>query len=394
MTQRLCGLLLLALAIVPVNALAAEKVTTLRVPDGGIAPQAEVDADGAVHLVYFKRTEGHLGDLYYVRSGDGGATFSKPLRVNSQPNSAISVRHPRVALGRNGRVHVVWNGSNVAKPKGPSNPALPADSPYNGTPLLYARLAEDGKSFEPQRNLMTKTFALDGGGAVAADGKGNVYAVWHAGHEDLPEGEPGRRVWVARSTDDGATFAPEEMAWDQPTGACGCCHVRAWAGGTGTVHVLFRGAKTGIQRDTYLLTSTDAGKSFSGADVHPWRVSTCPMSTYALRATPRGVVAAWETEGQVYFGNIDSAGKPVAQLQPAPGEAKDRKMPDLATNRRGETLRVWTEGMAWKRGGAVAWQLHDRDGRPTDVKGKADGVLPDGAAAVFPRKDGSFVIIY
>ena len=108
----------------------------------------------------------------------------------------------------------------------------------------------------------------------------------------------------------------------------------------------------------------------------------------------RALVAAWETDGQVYFGNIDPAAKRVARFQPAPRESKDRKMPDLATNARGEMLHVWTEGMAWKRGGAVAWQLHDRDGRPTEVKGRADGVPPDGAAAVFARKDGSFAIIY
>ena len=370
------------------------KVHTLRVPDGGIAPQVEVGADGLVHLVYFKRTDGHVGDLYYARSADGGQTWSQPIRVNSQPNSTMSVRHPRLAVGRSGRVHVVWNGSSLAKPKGPLNPATSADSPHNGTPLLYARLAEDGKSFEPQRNLMTRTFALDGGGAIAADGNANVYAVWHANADDLPEGEAGRRVWVARSVDDGATFSPEQMAWDEPTGACGCCHVRAWAGDDGTVHVLFRGARTGLQRDMYLLTSRDGGRTFAGANVHPWRVATCPMSTPALRSSPDGVVAAWETEGKVYFAMADASGAGTSDPATPAAGGKEQKMPDLATNSRGETIRVWTEGMAWKRGGAVAWRVYDTSGAPARECGRADGVPPEGGATVFARRDGSFVVIY
>ena len=35
--------------------------------------------------------------------------------------------------------------------------------------MLFARLDDDGTAFETQRNLMTYTQGLDGGGSVAAD---------------------------------------------------------------------------------------------------------------------------------------------------------------------------------------------------------------------------------
>ena len=366
----------------------------MRTPGGGIAPQAAVDGDGVVHLVFFKAADAGSGDLFYVRSRDGGATFSAPLRVNSQPGSAMAARHPRLALGRGGRVHVAWNGATGARPRGPLNPDQPADSPHNGTPLLYARLDDRGEAFEEQRNVMRRTYALDGGGAVAADADGNVYVVWHAAADGLPKGEPGRRVWVARSADDGKTFDEETQASDQPTGACGCCHVMAHAGARGALLVLFRGAETGVDRDMYLLSSADRGSTFRAAEIDTWRTGTCPMSAAALAATPAGVVAGWETQGRVIFGTVDRDRASVADRAPAPGEKAVQKMPVVAVNARGERVHAWTEGMAWKRGGSVAWQVVGADGRAAGPVGRAEGVPADGAAAVFARPDGDFVIVY
>src|SRR6516162_1805795 len=63
-------------------------VHTIRVPHAGIQPQVMVGGKGVLHMVYFSGDQGH-GDLYYVRSLDQGATFSRALKVNSHPGSAI-----------------------------------------------------------------------------------------------------------------------------------------------------------------------------------------------------------------------------------------------------------------------------------------------------------------
>src|SRR5438034_10906573 len=81
----------------------AGKVTLLRVPQQGIQPQAAVDAQGTVHLICF-RGDPHCGDLFYVHSRDG-ATFSKPIQVNSRPGSAIAagnIRGAHLAVGQGG----------------------------------------------------------------------------------------------------------------------------------------------------------------------------------------------------------------------------------------------------------------------------------------------------
>ena len=98
-------------------------------------------------------------------------------------------------LGKANRVHVAWNGSGSAEPKG---------AVKYGNPMLYSRLADDGTNFEPQRNVIEKAYGLDGGGSVAADLDGNVYVAWHSGDGS---GEGNRRVWFVHSTDEGKTFA-------------------------------------------------------------------------------------------------------------------------------------------------------------------------------------------
>ena len=241
--------LILALCLLSAMAHAAELVAIVRVPNGGIKPSLALDAAGVVHLAYFAG-DPKGGDAFYVTSRDWGVAWSAPVRVNSQAGSVLgvsSIRGPRLALGRGGRVHVLWNGSSVAKPRAPLNPAQPADSPHNGTPLLYTRLDDTHRAFEPQRNVMSRTCALDGGSDIAADSEGRVFAVWHA---MLPgaKGEAERAIWVARSDDDGATFAEEKNALPQPTGACACCSVAAAVDETGALAILFRAATGGSER--------------------------------------------------------------------------------------------------------------------------------------------------
>jgi hypothetical protein len=227
------------------------EVTRLRVPNGGIQPQAVADAKGTVHLVYFKGDKADAGDLFYVRR-DAGKGFSEPIRVNSRPGTACatgSVRGGQIALGKGGRPHIVWNGQGTD----------------------YARLNDAGTAFEEQRNLMRQTYVPDGGGTVAADDAGNVYVAWHGQQKGI-QGEDKRQVWVARSTDDGATFSQEAPAWMEPTGVCPCCSTRAFADHKGGVYLMYRSATAEVNRDIYLLHSDNRGKTFREALVHKWKV--------------------------------------------------------------------------------------------------------------------------
>jgi hypothetical protein len=379
-------LLLLLLAVcVPAHAGkidASRKVSLVRVPGGGIQPQVTVDEAGAVHMLYYQG-DPQNGDLYYVRARDGGASFSAPLRVNSSHGSAIAVGNIRgghLAMGKKGRVHVAWNGSRSAGKPG-------------GEPMLYTRLNDAGNAFEPERNLIQSAYGLDGGGAVAADASGDVYVLWHA-PEPGKEGEENRHVWIARSRDDGKTFERERVAYNQPTGACGCCGLNAFADRSGAIYVLYRSATEMVHRDMYLLVSRDKGETFQGEDISKWNVGYCVMSSESFSQSPTGVLAAWETEKQAYYGRIDPATQRLSTPIAAPGSGENRKFPVVAANAQGETIFVWTEGMAWKKGGRLAWQVYDKSGKATADHGQAEGVPAWSLVAVFARPDGGFTIVY
>lgn len=63
--------------------------------------------------------------------------------------------------------------------------------------------------------------------------------------------------------------------------------------------------------------------------------------------------------GNVFYGVINPSTTTLSQPIAAPGAARGRKYPAVAGNAKGETLLAWTEGMSWKKGGAVAWQLFE-----------------------------------
>ncbi|HEU4752255.1 MAG TPA: hypothetical protein VFU47_04030 [Armatimonadota bacterium] len=118
------------------------------------------------------------------------------------------------------------------------------------------------------------------------------------------------------------------------------------------------------------------------------------MSSEALVEGPNGVLAAWETEGQVRWARLDPASRQPGPAVTPPG-GSGRKHPALAVSVSGETLLAWTEGTGWNRGGALAWQLYDTDGRALPERGRVGGAIPVwGLAAAIARPDGGFLIIH
>jgi hypothetical protein len=380
------------------NAKSRDRVRLRRLPRGGIQPQVVADEMGALHVLYYVGDALH-GDVFYARSGDGGATFSPALRVNSDPGSAIAagtIRGPQITLGKGGRVHVCWNGSSQAKLKGPVNP----DSGKPGAAMIYARLNDRRSAFEPERNVMHRSFGLDGGGSVAADRLGNVYVAWHGIATDEKsgaglKGEARRRVWLAKSSDEGRTFSDEQAAWRENTGACACCGLKVFVTRNGTIHALYRSATEAVHRDIYLITSNDHGQSFQGGLLHTWEINACPMSSMDFAENSNEVVAAWETGGQVYWSRVVASGPQSMKPIQAPGNTKGRKHPRIAINDAGELLLVWAEGTGWQRGGSLAWQLFDRAGEPTGERGVIEAGIPTWSfAAPAVNTDGSFSIVY
>jgi hypothetical protein len=318
---------------------------------------------------------------------DGQTNFSAPLRVNSRPGSAVAlgtIRGAQLALGRNGRVHVVWNGTAEIK-----------TGSGRGSPMVYTRLNDTGNGFEAERNLITMTAALDGGGSVAADEKGNVFVVWHASPVGAAMEEANRAVFLARSTDDGKTFAPERMVSPKSTGACGCCGLKAFVDSHGRIGVLYRAATGGTERDVTLLMSRDAGNSFTNLVVGPWHLTACPMSSMALaQGFGDTWLAAWETAGQIQVGTVMPSLWSCAVSEPE-GLGK-RKYPVVVAGNESHGRRqliAWVEDAGWGWGGSLVWELVDLE-TTRKLSGRVAGVPVWSLITAVANKDGGFTIIY
>jgi hypothetical protein len=357
----------------------APRVELMGLPEGGIQPQAVMDDNQVLHVLYFKGPPAS-GDLYYMRRLPGAGEFSTPIRVNSAPGSALatgSVRGGQLSVGLNGRPHVAWYGAQEID-----------DAGSKRRPVWYTRLGGGSLKFDPQVNVAVKSTGIDGA-TVAADRGGNVYVAWHG--QGPQKGEAQRTVYVARSKDGGAHFAADAPVAQASTGACGCCGLRAAVDATGTAHILFRSATAGVSRDTAWLTLS--GAAAKPVVLQTGKLDACPMSTFALTPDGQALAAAWETEQQIYYSRLNPGTRtfsaPVAMDGP-PG----RKHPSVATNAAGVTLVSWTEGTGWARGGTLAWEAIDRSGTRLMARSNAAPVPVWGLVAVVAQPDGSFLILY
>jgi hypothetical protein len=68
----------------------------------GTEPYMAVDSDGRINLVW---QDGATNNIFFSRSNDGGATFSKPRSVSSSPSFSFS---PQIALDLIGNVNITW----------------------------------------------------------------------------------------------------------------------------------------------------------------------------------------------------------------------------------------------------------------------------------------------
>ena len=197
------------LAIVP--GLARAEVRTVRPPDGGQVPDIVVDAAGVLHMTYGVN---QAGNAFYVRSTDGGKTFTKPVQLNKRPDTVTTgmERGPRLALGKDGVIHVLWGGHYK-----------------KGGGVIYTRSTDGGKSFEAERRLEEPEYGLDNL-AMACDAEGNVIVLWTGGFPGArrdPETDTAAPIILVRSSDNGKTFSKNELLKsDNPASsfACGCCH--------------------------------------------------------------------------------------------------------------------------------------------------------------------------
>lgn len=327
-------------------------------PNEGIQPKVSVDASGQVHLLYYVGDPAG-GDLYYIRKGHDGE-FSEATRVNSIPGSAMSmgtIRGAQFTVGKEGSVHVVWNGSTESEE---------AESPH--LVMYYTRSTSQGDGFEPQR-VVSGEWSVDGGGAIASDSQGGIYVFWHSAPTGAEEKD--RNVFLRISRDNGHQFDEEKIISPEGKGVCACCAMQADSDDDGRVYLAYRTATDdGKSRDINLLISDDGGKAFQSKLLERWKVASCPMSSMSFCETPEAMLVGWETKNRIRFTAVSKESLSNGGIISPATMSEKGKHPVFARSSNGNVLVAWTEGTGWKKGGTVAWQEYDASLKLVSETGK------------------------
>ncbi len=274
-------------------------------------PQAAVGDDGSVHVVY------GIGDaVRYCRSPDGGATFEKSMQAFRVPNMSLGMRRgPRIVKTKTAIV-VTAIGGQIGKGR-------------DGDVLAW-RSTDDGQTWQgPVRVNDTADSAREGLHAMASGADGSIWCVW------LDLRDKKSEIYATMSKDGGATWEPNKCIYRSPDGSvCECCHPSVIVSGD-SVHVMFRNSLGG-NRDMYVTSSTDRGKSFSDArklGSGTWTLDACPMDGGMLAAGPKDALATvWRRDGNVYT----AAGDGSPEILLGPGQ-----QPWIAGTAKGSII-VWT----------------------------------------------------
>jgi len=332
---------------------ASASVRLVDLPDGGIVADAEVNAGGAVHLVYVSMPDGVEQDLFYAVSNDAGETFGEPIRVNSNAGQVYAggFRGPDIALGANGRVHVVWYTN-----------AYQAKRPPEEWGVHYAYMDADGDAFVGERNINGRP---SDNYSVDANDVGEVSIYWGA--------DAG---YISRSRDGGETFADAvHIASIDP---CECCATRLRYADDETLHLAYRERADNL-RDMYIapITGSLSAPPHVRLDSETWEIAACPMTGSYLAASDAGsYLVAWERKRAVYYGRYAQGGGP---LEPAEVAVADEgRYPLVLSGADGATLVAWKDD-------ARGRPLGDTTTVQTDNIHRFAGVVtPTGEFVLFP----------
>ena len=238
-------------------------------------------APGTVALVF-----GSGESIWLARSTDDGATFSAPAKV---------AELPKLMLGRH-------RGPRVAITGGTMLISAIASTPGD---LMLWRSTDGGRTWKAPGVVNDQpASAREGLHALAADKTGHVAIAWL---DD--RGGKGKRLYAAFSNDAGASWGPNVMLYQSPSGSiCECCHPSLAAMGDGRFAVMFRNSLEG-NRDLYVMQVRD-GDRIGGLERQgnfSWKLEACPMDGGGIAVREGRAGSAFRREKDIY---IAEPGKP------------------------------------------------------------------------------------
>jgi hypothetical protein len=315
------------------NVRAAGGLSSFRTSKASIA----LDVQGNIYVVFSARVGPADDDVYFVKSTDGGATFSDSVLVNDTTRTLQN--NPSIAVDSNGQnVFIAWVDAR--------NPIDPPN--YD---IYFSRSTDGGLTFLPSIRIddtgSDSSWQLYASIGCTKSGD-TVYVAWYDGrHGNTTQYD----IYFSRSVDGGQTFEPNIIVNDTAgIGPSSQSHPSLWVSNSGTIYIVWQDHRNGYYQ-IYCDKSLDGGVTFN-QDV---KVSddSCPAigPSVAVDDSER-IYVAWQdvrnsgtSEYDIYFsyssdsGNTFSEDVRVNDLEVHPA-AWDWNA-NIAANNQGRVFVAW-----------------------------------------------------
>ncbi|MCP4594162.1 MAG: exo-alpha-sialidase, partial [bacterium] len=198
-------------------------------------------------------------DILVARSTDNGATWTAPALLNTSATSDTGGDYsPTVTTDGSGNWVAVWDSVEDLSGAGTDRDILVARSTNNGTTWTAPGLLNT--------NATTDSFP-DSRPEVSTDGLGNWVSVWES-NEDLSGAGTDHDILVARSTDNGATWAAPTLLNTNATSDTGGDHYpMVTTDGSGNWVAIWVSledlAGAGTDQDIFVAHSVDNGATWT-----------------------------------------------------------------------------------------------------------------------------------
>lgn len=342
-------------------------------------PATATAPDGTFYVAWVNH-EAKQADVMLAHFNNKAEMQGAPVRVNRQPGVATAWRgdQPSVAVASDGAVYVLWTARVDA-------------GDQHGTDIYLSASNDRGQSFVSEVKVNDdKVPNAHGMHSLAVAKDGRIYAGWldeRNVHMPKPstkaEGhhmESNRDLYLATSTDGGRSFsANRKVASD----ACPCCKTSLAVAADGTLYAGWRQVLPGSFRHIAVASSTDGGTKFSApvivSDDH-WMLQGCPVSGPSLSVDKASgllkviwFAAGEKSEPGLYFAESKDKGRSFS-----PRELLSRE-----TVRGTPALAAGPQSMiaVWQSADAVATKMRDIGTTGSALSVAANAELPAGAFA-------------
>lgn len=342
-------------------------------------PATATAHDGTFYVAWVNH-DAKQADVMLAHFNHNAEMQGSPVRVNRQPGVATAWRgdQPSVAVGSDGAVYVLWTARVNAGHK-------------HGTDIYLSASTDRGQSFASEVKVNDdKAPGPHGMHSLAVAKDGRIYAGWldernvHAPKPSTKaEGhhmESNRDLYVASSTDGGRSFSPNRRV---ASDVCPCCKTALAVSADGTLYAGWRQVLPGNFRHIAVASSTDGGTKFSAPVVvsdDRWMLQGCPVSGPSLTvdAASGNLKVVWYAAGEG-----GAPGVYVAESKDSGRSFSPRQLLSQETVRGTPAFAVGNNNLIalWQNGDAIESKMRDVGSAGSALSIAVNAELPAGAFA-------------